>query len=387
MSDFLNELKSNIMKKAKGTHVSILSKSEIATSTGNIPTPAYDLNRILSGSLFRGIPNRTLTLFVGPEASGKSSFMCLCLAKAQKEGYQTIVIDTEGAWSEGFVSRWGLNPDDILYIYQPWIDKVCVILGQIIDSKQEKIALVIDSIGAMERFKLVEDTAGGDLKADQGALQKESKRMLKMLQYIAKLQNSMVLFSGHYYGKPTTYGGAEDIGGGHYMKLAPDIIVSLKKSKRVGTDKEVIGNDIKAITLKNRYYPPFNECVVEIDYKNGINPYAGLIDMAMEMELVKLGGGWYSFGDKKAHKKENAEKEFLNPSTGLLNKIDEWLSSTGYSTINESIKEQVGDIEYMSMVKEEDKEEVSEEKVNEETVEEEVVEDSVKKPKRITKRK
>jgi recombination protein RecA len=174
----------------------------------------------------------------------------------------------------------------------------------------------------MERFKLLEDTAGGDLKADQGSLQKEQKRMLKMLQYISKQQNSIIMCSGHYYGKPSSYGAAEEVGGGNYMRLAPDIIVSLKKSKKYDTNRNIIGNDIKAITLKNRYYPPFSECVVEIDYKKGVNEYAGLLDIAMEMGLIKLGGaGWYSFGDLKTQGKEKAEKLFLEDvdggSTGL----------------------------------------------------------------------
>ena len=336
----LDSLRDKIAKKAKGVHVSILSQSEIATSTENIPTPAYDLNRILSGSLFKGIPSRTLSLFVGPEASGKSSFMCLCLAKAQKEGYSIVVLDTEGAWNENFVTRWGLDPKEMLYIYTPWVDKVCVSLGQIIDSGDTKIALVIDSVGAMEIFKLVEDSVSGDVKADQGRLQKDQKRMLKMLQNIAKNQNSIVMCAGHYYGSPSTYGSAEEVGGGKYMKLGPDIIVSLKKSKLFenGDKKKIIGNAVKAITLKNRYYPPFQEAIVEIDYRKGINSYAGILDLAIEAGLASVGGSWFTIDDEKFQGATNATEGLRNDKT-ILNKLDEWLKQTGYSTINENIVE------------------------------------------------
>ena len=336
----LEELKNKIAKHAKGAHVSILSQSEIATSKENISTPAYDLNRILSGSLFRGIPNRTLSVFVGPETSGKSSLMCLCLTKAQKEGYKIVVIDTEGAWNEKFVTRWGLNAEEMLYVYVPWIDQICITLGQIIDSGDEKLAIVVDSVGAMERYKLVDDTVSGDLKMDQGLLQREQKRMLKMLQNIAKKQASIVMCAGHYYGSPGSYGSAEEVGGGKYMKLAPDIIISLKKSKMFenGDKKKVIGNTVKAITLKNRGYPPFQEAVIEINYRDGINQYAGILDLALEAELASVGGSWYTINGQKYQGAIKSEEGLRNDKT-LLKKLDKWLEDTGYSTVNENVAE------------------------------------------------
>jgi len=227
----LKELRDKIAKKSKGTHISILSESTIASSKESIPTPAYDLNRILSGSLYGGLLSKTLTLFIGPEASGKSSLMCLCLAEAQRKGYKPIIIDTEGAWDTDFVKRWDLNPDDILYIYTPWIDQVCVTLANLIDSGETKFAIAVDSIGGLEKKKLLEDSLSGDVKADQGTLQKETKRMLKMLLNICKGQDSLVMMGGHYYGNPTGYGEADKVGGGKFVKLAPDIIVALKNTK------------------------------------------------------------------------------------------------------------------------------------------------------------
>jgi len=336
----LKELRDKIAKHAKGTHVSILSQSEIATSTENIPTPAYDLNRIISGSLFRGISNRTFTLFVGPEASGKSSIICLCLAEAQRKGYMPIIIDTEGSWNESFVKRWGMDPTNMLYIYTPWIDKIMVTLGQIISSDDRKIALAIDSIGALETFKLVDDASGGDVKADQGLLQKNIKRAMKMLQNIAINQESMVFGSGHFYGNPSTYGSPEQIGGGKYMRLAPHIIISLKKSKLFENDdkKKIIGNTVKAITLKNRYYPPFQEAIVEIDYRKGINSYAGILNLAIEAGLASIGGSWFTINDEKYQGAINATEGLRNDKT-ILNKLDKWLEQTGYSTINENMAE------------------------------------------------
>ena len=346
----LEDLKAAIEKKAKGTHVSILSQSEIATSKEFIPTPALDLNRIISGSLYKGFPNKTLSMFVGPEASGKSSFMCLCLAEAQRKGYTPVVIDTEGAWDEKFVTRWGLDPTNMLYVYTPWIDQVSVALAQIIESGDKKLAIALDSIGGLEVGKLLVDATSGDVKADQGRLQKDIKRMLKLFVNICKAQESIGFAAGHYYGSPSQYGAAEEIGGGKYVKLSADIVVSLKKYKKYENPNatgiargDVLGNEIKAITLKNRYYPPFNECVVDIDFTKGINSMAGILDIALDIGVISKAGSWYSMGEERLGQGMANVTQTINTDKKLkeniCKKVEDHIKTTGYSTVNEYIAE------------------------------------------------
>jgi len=347
--DVLDSLQQVIGNKLKGVHVSILSDSDIASTREWFPTPAYDLNRILSGSLKKGIPNKSLTLFVGPETSGKSSLMALCIKKAQEEGFTPCVFDTEGSWDGNFVSRWGLDPENIMYVYTPWVDKIAVALGNIINSDMDKLAIVIDSIGGMERRKVVDDAIGdGRLVADQGSLQREIKRTLKMLLNIVKGKNSVGMCAGHYYGNPNSYGTADEIGGGKFVKLAPDIIVSLKKEQiRTPDRKTVIGNKIKAMTIKNRFYPPFNEAYVDIDFNRGINRWVGILDLAMKAGIVLQKGSWYSMGEEKLGQGVEKATQVMEEVYGnkLLDDLDEWLRKTGYSTINENEKEALSLIE------------------------------------------
>jgi recombination protein RecA len=349
----LKDLKTKL-QKIKGIRADILSQSEVAASKDWLKTPAYDLNRILSGSLYKGIPTKSFSLFIGPETSGKSSFMALCVAEAQKNGYKPIIIDTEGGWDKDFTARWGINADEAIHIYTPWIDKICMVLGNIInEEEEEKLIIVLDSIGGIERMKLLDDSIGGDVKADQGTLQKEIKRMLKMLLNICKSKNSIAMAAGHYYGNSSGYGEADQVGGGKFVKLAPDIIVSLKKQKlfenpnaqSLKAKGKIIGSTIKAITLKNRYYPPFQEATIEIDFNKGINEYAGLMGLLVDSELVKIGGSWYTFPNgEKAQGSTNA-MEILKNDDKILNELDNWLKNTGYSTINEIFAEAMEVIE------------------------------------------
>ncbi len=336
----LKKLRDSISKVAKGVHVSILSESEIAHINEWLPTPAYDLNRIITGDFYKGPPQKSFTLIAGPEHSFKSSFICLCMVEAQKMGYTPVYIDTEGLKID-FFERWGLDPEKMLYVYTPWVEEAMLALAQIKHSNEKKFVVGVDSVGGFEREKMMTDALAGDIKADQGRLQKDLKQMAKLLLNICRGQDSIVLTAGHFYGKPTQYGPPEELGGGKAWRLFPDIIISLKKSKIQNKDKETTGNEISAITLKNRFFPPFNEGVIKIDYINGIDRSAGLLDLCIEAGIITQGGAWYTntlTGDKT----QGAESlsEFISDNEAIIiPKLNEWIKKTQYSTINTTIKE------------------------------------------------
>lgn len=345
----IDSLKKKLRDSVKGSHVEILSESTIASQRDWFPTPSYDLNRVLSGSLHNGLPSKSLTLLVAPEASFKSSFMCLCAARAQKMGYTPVIFDTEGAWTGEFVSRWGLDPNNILYIYTPWVDEVMVMMGTIIDDDENsKMFVILDSVGGLDRMKMIDDAVGKDakVKQDQGSLQREIKRMLKLFLNIIKKKDSVGIMAGHFFGNPNSYGGADEIGGGKFAKLAPDIIISMKKQQiyenpsAKASDRVVIGNEIKACTLKNRFYPPFQEATIQINYKDGVNPMAGILDIALQCGLIEKAGSWFKMDGDSIGQGEVKVLEWMNiNSDKILPKIEEILKTTGYSTVNKDVEE------------------------------------------------
>ena len=337
MSRF-QEIKNRLAKECKGINISIMSEKEDTFPKEYFPTPSYDLNRILTGSLFKGVGSRTFTLLVGPEASFKSSFMCLCAAEAQRQGYIPLVIDTEGAWTGEFMKRWGMNPDEVISVDTPWVEEVMLELANHIENKDQKLCIILDSIGGLETSKMIVDaTDKGDVKADQGQLTRKIKRAIKMLLNIAKNQDSIAFASAHLYANVSGYGG-DSIGGGNFVKLGPDTIIQLKKSKLQDTSKEknVIGCIINATTIKNRFYPAYSEAVVEIDYTNGINPMAGMVDLAIKAGLIVQGGAWYTntLNGEKFQGEANVEKA-ITPE--MLVALDTWIKDTGYSTYNKNV--------------------------------------------------
>lgn len=339
----LEKIKENIQKNVKGAHASVLADSDIASEREWVRTPAYDLNRILSGSIFKGIPSKCLVGIVGPEHTMKSSFMILCMVEAQKMGYKPIIIDTEGGISDVFCERWGLDLKEALYIYTPWVEEVIGTLGQI-HGEGEKYIIGLDSVGGLDRLKTISDAAKGEPKQDQGLLQKDIRRLLKLLLNICISQNSIGIACGHLYGTPgaTSVPLPDQVGGGKAMRYFPRILINLKRQYiREGGEKtgQIVGTRLLASTLKNHMYPPFQEATVDIDYTKGIDPYAGLFKIAEDTGYVVKSGSWYEISGQKIQGAEAASALlFKDMSEVLLKELDEVVAKTGYSTVNREIE-------------------------------------------------
>ena len=342
----MEQLKKEMLASSKGVTLEPLEEEKPGEW---LVSPAYDLNRILSGDLYKSVQTKNHIGIVGPETSGKSSFMCIMLADAQKKGYLPVVIDAEGAWTREFVTRWGLDDSNVLKLKSMWVDEIMVSLTEWIQAGYKKLAIAIDSIGALEVKKLLKDGDKGNIKTDMGKLQREIKRMLKMIVNLCKNHDCIAFSAGHYYGNSSGYGDPEKIGGGMYYKLSCDQIISLKKSilyeNPNGKSKKekgaVLGNKIHVATLKNRTYPPFQEGTLEIDYKNGVNPLAGMIDLAMDLECINKTGSWYSVPslDIKVQGKtalmEALKTHDIKP---ILDEINKDLATTCYSTVNKNLE-------------------------------------------------
>ena len=342
----LQELKERINKNVKGTHCDILTNSDIAEVNEWVSSPTYALNRVLSGDLFKGLPEKTLTCLVGEETTFKSSFMTNCMAQAQKNGFTGVYIDTEGAITNEFMNRWGVDTDNVLYVYEPFVDNVMAVLGQLIDSEDDKFFVCLDSVGNLEVGKLSEDAVAGNVKADQGMLQKKIKRMLKLLLALVKKKRSIAVIGAHYYASPGMFQTVDEIAGGKFIKLSPHIILSLRKSQmKDGKTKEskVIGNEIKVTSIKNRFYPAFQKCSVEIDYHNGINKVGDLASLAMEAGLLTKGGAWFT-NVVTGEKVQGESQVHKIIDQYMLDELNKFVLKTGYSKVDTQMKEAMSEV-------------------------------------------
>lgn len=383
----LQDIKKLLEKNVAGTHISVMTESNLSKSTDFIKTPSLDLNRILSGNLFKGIPNRNLVGIVGPEHTMKSSFMILCMAEAIKHGYTPIIIDTEGGVKDDFCKRWGLDLSKTLYIYTPWISKIQSVLATIKSSGDKKLIIGLDSVGGIDKLGSYESALDDDPKADQGQLQRQIRSMLKLMLNICIEQESIGIVTSHFYSRPGRVPMPDEISGGKAMRLFPSIQIMLKKTPIKDADKKITGNEITALTVKNRVYPPFQEATICIDYMKGIQQYAGILDLAVTAGLVEKSGSWYSYGDNKLGQGTDNSTAALGKFPKLLEDINKWLETTKYSNVNEQLKAANDAVDVVVNEKSVDGEDVEELPtfVEEPVVEEPVVEEKPKK-KRVSRK-
>lgn len=342
MEENAKVLLEQMRKKIKGLNVTLMSESPIANRTEFIKTPALDLNRILSGDLYKGIPQKTLVGITGPEHSFKSSFSCLCAADAAKErGYTPVIIDTEGGLTTDFCKRWGLDVSNAIYMSEIWLEKIIPFLVNLKETGFKKMIIILDSIGGLDRFKTYKDAVEDDVKQDQGQLQRSIRTLMKLLLHICMTTDSIGIFTAHLMSRPGMVPMPDDVAGGKAVKLFPSIFIWLKKESMKRDEKEC-GSRLVATTMKNRFYPPFQEATIDIDYQKGINTTAGLLELLMpdKANILKKEGNTYvhvKSGEKYAVYDSAAEKK-LASDTMILDALNDWLKTTGYSTVNENVR-------------------------------------------------
>jgi len=342
MNENTKKLLDNLKKNVRGMTVGMMADSTVAIRTGFIKTPSFDLNRILSGDLFHGIPEKTLVGIAGPEHSFKSSFCMLCAADAVKEGYIPVVIDTEGGITKDFCTRWGLNVDDAIYSYEIFLERIIPFIANLKDSGMRKMIIILDSVGGLERMKTYNDALDADIKQDQGQLQRSIRTLMKLLAWVCVETDSICIFTAHMLSRPGSVPMPDDVAGGKAVKLFPSIFINLKKES-MKKEEKVVGHRLVATTMKNRFYPPFQTAAIDINYQEGINRSAGLLELLLPDKanlLRKEGNSYFNISDDTKYATyDNAVEAKLLNDMPMMEKLNEWLKTTGYSTVDTNVKE------------------------------------------------
>ena len=342
MNENTKKLLENLKKNVGGMTVSLMNDSEIAIREGFIKTPSYDLNRILSGDLFKGIPQKTLVGIAGPEHSFKSSFCMLCAADASKQGYTPIIIDTEGGITKDFCVRWGVDLENAIYTYEIFLEKIIPFIANLKDSGMKKMIIILDSVGGLDRMKTYNDALDADIKQDQGQLQRTIRTLMKLLAWVCVETDSICIFTAHMMSKPGMVPMPDDVAGGKAVKLFPSIFIQLKKES-MKKEEKIIGHRLVATTMKNRFYPPFQTASIDINYTEGINRTAGLLELLLpdKSNILRKEGNTFFLteNDEKYATYDTGVQNKLINDVSIMEKLNEWLKTTGYSTVDKNIQE------------------------------------------------
>lgn len=352
------------MLKFKDSFVKDMEKAGIETGIAEPPrywfsTGNYALNRIISGSFLKGIPQGRIVCFAGPSGSGKTFLTCNAIREAQKEGAFVVVGDSEHALDAEFASKIGVNVDEDNWLHAdldtiPQTQKyVSAFLKSyeneygVGDPNAPKVLIVIDSLDMLMTESEEENFEKGIMKADQGLRSKQIKAMLRQFVHGIKHQNISMIVTHQVYKNQDMMNGEGIWIVNDGVKYSLSQIVLLTKLKLRGESvSDIQGIRMKCEGYKTRFTKPFQTVTIEVPYDTGMDPYNGLLEAAIDLGIVEQKGSWYYFKDKKFY-----AKNFKEVADEVLIKCETMTNKFINVKINEDEKEDTDSSDQSSKTK------------------------------------
>lgn len=287
-----------------------------ALNVAAIPTGSMTLDMALG---IGGVPRGRIVEVYGPESSGKTTVALHIAAEAQKLGGEVAFIDVEHALDPVYAKSLGVDIDSLL-VSQPDSGEQALEIAEALVRSGAIDCIVLDSVAAMVT-KAEIDGEMGDTHVGQLA-RLMSQAMRKLTSVISK-SNCVAIFINQVREKiGVIYGNPETTPGGRALKFYSSVRIEVRRAEQIKQGSEVIGNRTRCKVVKNKVAPPFKECEFDIMYGTGISRVGEILDMAVDLGVVKKGGAWFSYNDLKLGQGRDNAKEFLKQNIDLMNEIE-----------------------------------------------------------------
>ena len=282
-----------------------------------IPTGSMTLDMALG---IGGVPRGRIVEIYGPESSGKTTVALHVVAEAQKLGGDVAFIDVEHALDPVYAEKLGVDIDNML-VSQPDSGEQALEIAEALVRSGAIDCIVLDSVAAMVT-KAEIDGEMGDTHVGQLA-RLMSQAMRKLTSVIAK-SNCVAIFINQVREKiGVIYGNPETTPGGRALKFYSSVRIEVRRAEQIKNGAEVIGNRTKCKVVKNKVAPPFKECEFDIMYGQGISRVGEVLDLAVDLGVVKKGGAWFSYNEVKLGKGRDNAKDFLLANPEMMNEIED----------------------------------------------------------------
>jgi recombination protein RecA len=299
--------KGSIMRMGENTHMQIE-----AISTG-----ALSLDLALG---IGGLPRGRVVEIYGPESSGKSTLAMHAVAESQRNGGICAYIDAEHAMDPVYARAIGVNIDDLLISQPDTGEQALEITDMLIRSGALDI-VVIDSVAALTPRAEIEGDMGDTHVGLQARLMSQALR--KLTATLSK-SNTIAIFINQLREKVgIVYGSPEVTPGGRALKFYSSVRLDIRRVESIKDGAEIIGNRTRVKVAKNKCAAPFKTAEFDIMYGKGISREGSMLDVAVDLAIVKKAGAWYTYqGEQLGQGRENA-KSFLADNLELMIEISE----------------------------------------------------------------
>jgi recombination protein RecA len=299
--------KGSIMRMGETTHMGIE-----AISTG-----ALSLDLALG---IGGLPRGRVTEIYGPESSGKSTLAMHVVAEAQRNGGVCAYIDAEHAMDPVYAKAIGVDIDALL-ISQPDTGEQALEIADMLVRSGSIDVIVIDSVAALTPKAEIEGEMGDTHVGLQARLMSQALR--KLTGNLNKT-NTIAIFINQLREKiGVMFGSPETTPGGRALKFYSSVRLDIRRIESLKDGAEIVGNRTRVKVVKNKVAPPFRQAEFDIMYGKGISREGSLLDMAVDMGIVKKSGAWFTYeGEQLGQGRENA-KGFLTDNPEIMVDISE----------------------------------------------------------------
>ena len=281
-----------------------------------IPTGSIALDIALG---IGGLPRGRVVEIYGPESSGKTTVALHAIANAQKAGGICAFIDAEHALDPDYAKKLGVDIDALLVSQPDTGEQALEIMDMLIRSGALDL-VVIDSVAALVPRAEIEGEMGDSHVGLQARLMSQALRKITGALHQSKTTaifiNQLREKIGVFFGSPET------TTGGKALKFYSSVRLDVRRIETLKDGQEAVGNRTRVKVVKNKVAPPFKQAEFDIIYGVGISREGSLIDMGVDLDIVKKSGAWYTYeGDQLGQGKENS-RAFLIDNPDLANEIE-----------------------------------------------------------------
>lgn len=283
-----------------------------------IPTGSIGLDLALGVG---GIPRGRITEIFGPESSGKTTLTLHIIAECQKMGGTCAFVDAEHALDVNYARRLGVNTDELL-ISQPDYGEQALDIADMLVRSGAVDLVVVDSVAAL----IPQAELEGDMGESQvgGHARLMSHAMRRLTGTIHKSRTS-VIFINQIRMKigVTGYGSPETTTGGNALKFYSSVRLDIRRVTTIKDGDTPVGNQVRVKVVKNKVAPPFRKAEFEIAFGTGISREGEIVDLGVDLGIIKKSGSWFSYGETRLGQGRDAVKRLIADNPELADELNQ----------------------------------------------------------------
>ncbi|MBL0316249.1 MAG: recombinase RecA [Flavobacteriales bacterium] len=281
-----------------------------------IPSGSIGLDMALG---IGGYPKGRIVEIYGPESSGKTTLAIHAIAEAQKAGGICAIIDAEHAFDKFYAEALGVDTENLLISQPDHGEQGLEIADNLIRSGAIDL-IVIDSVAALTPRSEIEGEMGDSNVGVQARLM--SKALRELTATISKTGCCCIFINQLREKIGVMFGNPETTTGGNALKFYASVRIDIRRSQQIKDGETPIGNRTKVKVVKNKVAPPFRQAEFDIIYGHGISRLGELIDMGVDLNVIKKSGSWFSYNETKLGQGRDAVKQLLDDNPDLMEEIE-----------------------------------------------------------------